>query len=264
MSRVKCWQVDAFTNRPFAGNPAAVCWLEQAAEPDWMQAVAAEMNLSETAFARRLGEDLELRWFTPHVEVDLCGHATLATAHALWTGGIVERNQPLRFHTRSGVLTCTLSGEFIELDFPALPATAVAPPPGLLEALGLETAPFVGRTRFDYLVELDSAGQVRSLCPDFRRLAEVPTRGVIVTAHSDDPRFDLISRFFAPAVGVDEDPVCGSAHCALAPYWVGKLGKQELLAYQASTRGGVLRLRLNGERVILGGQAVTVWQGELV
>ena len=263
MPRVKCWQVDAFTNRPFAGNPAAVCWLEQEAEPAWMQAVAAEMNLSETAFARRLGDGLELRWFTPTVEVDLCGHATLATAHALWSGGIVDHHEPLRFHTRSGLLTCTRNGEFIELDFPALPASDVAPAPGLLSALGVETADYVGRTRFDYLIELEAPEKVRSLRPNFRELAKVPCRGVIVTAPSDDPRFDFISRFFAPAVGVDEDPVCGSAHCSLTPYWAARLGKGELVAFQASARTGLLRLRLNGERVVLGGQAVTVWEGEL-
>ncbi|MDZ4687846.1 MAG: PhzF family phenazine biosynthesis protein [Planctomycetaceae bacterium] len=264
MPRVKCWQVDAFTDRPFGGNPAAVCWLEQAAPDDWMQSVAAEMNLSETAFARRLDEGHELRWFTPTVEVDLCGHATLATAHALWFAGIAERSEPLRFHTRSGVLTCTREGEFIELDFPALPATAVAPNEQLLDALGVEGPQFVGRAKYDYLVVLDSPEAVRSVRPDFRKLVEVPTRGVIVTARADDGRYDFHSRFFAPAVGVDEDPVCGSAHCTLAVYWAERLGKRELLAYQASTRGGVLRLRANGDRVVLGGQAVTVWQGELL
>lgn len=263
MSSIPCWQVDAFTNRPFAGNPAAVCWLEGEADPAWMQAVAAEMNLSETSFVRRRADGLELRWFTPAVEVDLCGHATLATAHALWSSELVPSDQPLRFHTKSGLLTCTREGDFIELDFPATPASEVSPPANLLDALAVPPV-FVGKSRFDYLTVFESAEAVRSLRPDFARLAQLPVRGVIATAPSDDPRFDFLSRFFAPAVGVDEDPVCGSAHCCLAPYWAARLGKTNLMAYQASARGGVLRLRLDGERVILGGQAVTVWRGQLL
>jgi PhzF family phenazine biosynthesis protein len=263
MPSIPCWQVDAFTNRPFGGNPAAICWLEAAADPGWMQSVAEEMNLSETAFVRRLPDGLELRWFTPLVEVDLCGHATLATAHALWTSGLAPLDQSLRFHTKSGLLTCTRAGDFIELDFPAMPALAVTPPDGLIAALGVEPS-FVGQSKFDYLVVLSSAEAVRNTRPDFAKLGQIQTRGVIVTARSADPQFDLISRFFAPAVGVNEDPVCGSAHCCLAPYWAEQLGKTELLAFQASNRGGILRLRLNGNRVILGGQAVTVWQGNLL
>lgn len=262
MSRVKCWQVDAFADRPFSGNPAAVCWLEEPAEPTWMQAVAAEMNLSETAFARRLDDGYELRWFTPIVEVDLCGHATLATAHALWTSGIAA-GETLRFHTRSGALSCRRANDWIELDFPATPARQATPATPLVEGLGIEPK-FVGDSKFYALVEVESAKAVRSLKPDFDKLAQAPTLGVIVTARSDDPRYDFISRFFAPALGVNEDPVCGSAHCVLAPYWAEKLGKTQLSAYQASARGGVLRLRLGGDRVTLGGQAVTVWQGELL
>ena len=262
MSRDRCWQVDAFADRPFAGNPAAVCWLEEPAEQAWMQALAAEMNLSETAFARRVGDDYELRWFTPIVEVDLCGHATLATAHALWTSGIAA-DETLRFHTRSGVLSCRRAEDWIELDFPATPARASSPSPALLAGLGVEPM-FVGDSRFYVLVEVESAEIVRSLKPDFVKLGQAPTLGVIVTARSDDPRYDFISRFFAPALGVNEDPVCGSAHCVLAPYWAEKLGKTQLSAYQASARGGVLRLRLGGDRVALGGQAVTVWEGELL
>lgn len=262
MPQVKCWQVDAFSNRPFAGNPAAICWLEDEADPGWMQSVAAEMNLSETAFARRLDDGYELRWFTPAVEVDLCGHATLAAAHALWTSGMAPAD-PLRFHTRSGLLTCSQAGEFIELDFPATPAEPMTPTGLLLEALGIEPI-MVGKSQYYTLVVVDSPETVRSLRPDFRKLAEAPTLGAIVTAPSDDARFDFISRFFAPAMGVDEDPVCGSAHCCLTPYWAERLGKTELTAFQASARGGVLRLRLNGDRVVLGGRAVTVWQGELL
>ena len=262
MAPVRCWQVDAFTDRPFGGNPAAVCWLEEAAEPAWMQSLAAEMNLSETAFVRPLSDGLELRWFTPVVEVDLCGHATLATAHALWNSGIMPPDQPLRFHTKSGLLTCQHTGEFIELDFPATPTIPAIRVDGLIAALGAQPRD-VQKSRFDYLVAFDSADIVRKLRPDFQKLGEIPCRGVIATAKSDDPQYDFISRFFAPAVGVNEDPVCGSAHCALTPYWAERLGQQELMAFQASARGGVLRLRLNGDRVILGGQAVTIWQGEL-
>lgn len=263
MPPVRCWQVDAFTNRPFAGNPAAVCWLEQEADSKWMQSVAAEMNLSETAFVRRREDGLELKWFTPMVEVDLCGHATLATAHALWSSNLVPQGIPLRFHTRSGVLTCTQDGDFIDLDFPATPATAVTIPPELSEALGAEPA-YLGKSRFDYLAAFDSAETVRNLKPDFRKLERLPVRGVIVTSAADDVRFDFISRFFAPTVGVDEDPVCGSAHCCLTPFWAERLKKSNLMAKQVSARGGELRLRLNGDRVILGGQAVTVWRGELL
>jgi PhzF family phenazine biosynthesis protein len=266
MAPVRCWQVDAFTDRPFGGNSAAVCWLEQPVPEAWMQSVAMEMNLAETAFVRRLEEGYELRWFTPEVEVDLCGHATLATAHALWSAGIAERGEPLRFHTRSGLLTARQEGEedWIELDFPAVPAASAAPPEGLLEALEVAAPVFVGKSRYDLLVQLRSAEEVRVLKPDFRKLRKVPTRGVMVTARSDDPRYDFTSRFFAPAVGIDEDPVCGSMHCCLAPFWAQQLGKQEFLAYQASARGGVLRVRVCGDRIQLSGQAVLVWQGEIV
>lgn len=263
MSSIRCWQVDAFTSRAFGGNPAAVCWLEAEADPSWMQSVASEMNLSETAFVRRVDDGLELRWFTPTVEVDLCGHATLATAHALWSADVAPRSEPLRFHTKSGLLTCTRDGDFIELDFPATPAKPVPAPEGLAEALGAEPA-FVGKSRFDLLAAFPSADVVRRLQPDFARLAEIPVRGVIVTSPADDPQFDFISRFFAPNCGVNEDPVCGSAHCCLTPYWAERLGKTELRAFQASARGGVLRLRLKDERVLLAGQAVTVWRGELL
>ena len=263
MTGVKLWQVDAFTDRRFAGNPAAVCWLDRDADAAWMQAVAAEMNLAETAFVRPAGDGLGLRWFTPTVEVDLCGHATLASAHALWEAGLADPAAPIRFATWSGVLTCSRAGDWIELDFPATPPAPVDPPPGLLDALGVRPS-FVGRSRFDYMVVLESPDAVRAVGPDFRRLAEVPTRGIIVTAAADEAGFDFVSRFFAPAVGIDEDPVCGSAHCCLTPYWSERLGKALLTARQVSARGGVLRLRPNGDRVVLAGRAVTVLRGELV
>ncbi len=263
MHRVKCWQVDAFTDRPFRGNPAAVCWLENDAPDDWMQAVAAEMNLSETAFIRRQHEGYSLRWFTPLVEVPLCGHATLASAHVLWTEQFHSLDQSIHFHTRSGVLRCNWQDGLIEMDFPATPAYAVDPPVGLLESLGVSPV-FVGKSQFDHLVVVENAQQVRSLSPNFERMKTVSTRGVMVTSRSDDSRYDFISRFFAPAVGIDEDPVTGSAHCCLGPYWADKIGKTTMTAFQASARGGVVQVRVLGDRVILGGHAVTVWQGELL
>ena len=257
-------QVDAFTDEPFKGNPAAVCLLDREVDDGWMQAVAAEMNLSETAFVRggRDGEPLGLRWFTPAAEVDLCGHATLASAHALWEEGEVPVGTPIRFATRSGVLTAAAArdGE-IQLDFPATPARPAEAPPGLVEALGVEPR-WVGRSRFDYLVEVDSEERVRGLRPDLARLRQVRARGVIVTAGASPP-FDFTSRFFGPAVGVDEDPVTGSAHCCLAPFWSERLRRAELVGFQASHRGGVVRTRLAGDRVLLGGHAVTVLRGEL-
>jgi PhzF family phenazine biosynthesis protein len=255
--------VDAFTDRPFAGNPAAVCLLDGERDAAWMQAVAAEMNLSETAFVRTLADGFELRWFTPKIEVDLCGHATLASAHALWTTGAVPQQSAIRFQTKSGALTATQAGGLIELDFPATPAVACEAPRALLEALGA-TAEVVGKTRFDLALLLADAAAVRDLDPDFRQLATVPMRGVIVTAASDDSQYDFISRFFAPAAGIDEDPVTGSAHCALGPFWSERLGKPRVVGYQASQRGGVVHVHVRGERVTLGGRAVTVARGELV
>ncbi|MEW5771962.1 MAG: PhzF family phenazine biosynthesis protein [Thermodesulfobacteriota bacterium] len=260
---VMLWQVDAFTDRPFAGNPAAVCLLDREVDPAWMQAVAAEMNLSETAFATPRGASFGLRWFTPAVEVDLCGHATLATAHVLWESGVLDPRQEAAFSTRSGALTVRrLPDGWMEMDFPALPAKEAAPPAGLLEALGVE-ARYVGRSRFDVLVEAADAAAVRGLAPDFSRLARLECRGVMVTAPSDVAGADFVSRFFAPAVGVNEDPVTGSAHCVLTPHWAAKLGKDRLDALQVSARGGRLRLALAGDRVKIAGQAVTVLRGEL-
>ncbi len=256
------FQIDAFTDRPFTGNPAAVCLLDRQRDAAWMQAVAAEMNLSETAFVRRLADGFELRWFTPKFEVDLCGHATLASAHALWSTDAVAAGDHIHFHTKSGILSAAQVGDHIELDFPATPPEPCAPPDGLLTALPSEPQ-YVGRTKFDALLLLADAAAVRTLRPDFRRLAKIPTRGVIVTAASDDPRYDFISRFFAPAAGVDEDPVTGSAHCALGPFWSQRLGKPRVVGYQASQRGGVVRVEPRGMRVTLAGQAVTVLRGSL-
>ena len=255
--------VDAFTDEPFRGNPAAVCVLGEPIADARMQLIAREMNLAETAFLHRIDGGWSLRWFTPTVEVDLCGHATLASAHVLWTCGHEPAGGTARFQTRSGWLTADQRDGWIELDFPTTPPVAETAPEGLIEALGV-SGTFVGRTRFDWFVEVAAASEVRALNPDLQRLRGVKARGTIVTASSDDPRFDFVSRFFAPASGIDEDPVTGSAHCCLTPYWAAQLGKTELTAYQASTRGGHLRLRVNGHRVILGGQAVTTWRGELM
>jgi PhzF family phenazine biosynthesis protein len=261
--------VDAFTDRAFAGNPAAVCLLSGPRDAAWMQAVAREMNLSETAFLHPEDGGQRLRWFTPAVEIELCGHATLASAHVLWETGRLDAGEPARFHTLSGLLTAErqAGAATIELDFPANPARPVEPgavPAGLLEALGAAAARFVGKSRFDYLVELDSEAAVRGLIPDFGLLRTLGVRGVIVTAQGQAGRFDFVSRFFAPGSGIDEDPVTGSAHCTLAPHWAARLGRDEMLAYQASPRGGEVRVRLAGERVKLGGQAVTVLRGELL
>ncbi len=255
-------QVDAFTSEPFAGNPAAVCVLTEEREAGWMQLVAREMNLSETAFLRPRDDDFDLRWFTPAVEVDLCGHATLAAAHVLWESGILPRSKQARFHTRSGLLTADSQGDWIEMDFPATLCAPVEPPPGLLESLHVRPL-YVGRSRFDYLLELSREEEVRNVRPDFGRLREVAARGIIVTSRSASPGFDFVSRFFAPAAGVDEDPVTGSAHCCLTPFWSDRLKRTAFTARQVSARGGVLRLRLEGDRVRIGGQAVTVLRGEL-
>lgn len=259
--------VDAFTRERFRGNPAAVCQPPPDASARWMQSVAAELNLSETAFATRLGPGRwALRWFTPRVEVDLCGHATLATAHWLWESGCEPASQSLRFETRSGPLECRCDGERfgegrIAMDFPAQPAREIPAPDGLGAALGIE-AVRVGRSRDDLLVELATAEEVRSLRPDVDALSRFPVRGVIVTARSDRADADFISRFFAPAVGIDEDPVTGSAHCTLACHWSDRLGRTDLTGFQASARGGTVGVELRGERVRLLGHAVTAWRGE--
>jgi PhzF family phenazine biosynthesis protein len=267
---IRIVQVDAFTDRAFGGNPAAICVLPQAPSDQWMRDVAREMNLSETAFLVRRhdghnGHDgYNLRWFTPAVEVDLCGHATVAAAHVLWQDGHLAEGAQARFHTRSGLLTADRRGDWIELDFPAKIAIPAEAPTDLLPALGLSEAAFVGKNAFDYLVEVDSEAAVRALSPDYSALRRLPVRGVIVTARAATPAFDFVSRFFAPGAGVDEDPVTGSAHTALGPYWARVLGKSEFLAYQASARGGVVKVRVAGDRVLLGGQAITVMTGELV
>lgn len=260
------FQVDAFADGLFRGNPAAVCLLEAFPDDDWLQNFAAEMNLSETAFLHRVSDGYALRWCTPEFEVDLCGHATLASAHVLWTEGHTQ-SDVIRFETRSGPLFAHRENDdsaqpLIRLDFPATPASAASPPDGLLEALGT-TAEHVGRSCFDYLVHVASEQVLRELRPDFSELAKVDARGIIVTARGNDDPNHFISRFFCPAAGINEDPVTGSAHCTLAPYWAVKLGRTELTGFQASRRGGTVETRIVDDRVHLLGKAVTVFRGEL-
>lgn len=255
-------QVDAFASRPFTGNPAGVCVLDGPASAEWMQLVAREMNVAETAFLYREGEQFQLRWFTPAIEVELCGHATLASAHVLFEEGRLRPGEVARFSTLSGLLTARKSGDWIEMDFPATPVSPLQPDGEDWAAIVGATPRFVGRSRFDALVEIDDETTLTGLEVDLTAIARLPFRGVIVTARSET--FDFVSRFFAPAAGIPEDPVTGSAHCALAPYWAGKLGRDELHAFQASPRGGELRLRNEGDRVILGGQALTIFRIELV
>ena len=261
--RIPIAQVDAFTDQPFSGNPAAVCLLDEPMEAGWMQKVAREMNLSETAFLLKEGALFHLRWFTPTIEVDLCGHATLAGAHMLWEWGILKPDEQARFQTKSGLLTADKKGGWIELDLPAEPEKEAPPSPALQKALGVAPK-YIGKNRFDYVVEVESEEVLRKLQPDFGLLATVPCRGVIVTSRSDSDRFDFVSRTFAPRAGINEDPVTGSAHCCLGPFWKERLGKNTFLAYQASARGGVVRVRLAGNRVQLGGKAVTVSRGKLL
>jgi predicted PhzF superfamily epimerase YddE/YHI9 len=256
-------QVDAFTSEPFKGNPAAVCVLPEERNDSWMQDVAREMNLAETAFLLPRSDGWGLRWFTPAVEVDLCGHATLASAHVLWETGVLATQETARFHTRSGLLTAVKRGDWIELDFPSTPDEPADAPPGLVESLGASPR-YVGKSIFDYLAELDSEEAVRALRPDFGVMKKIGARGVIATSRSADPGFDFVSRYFAPAFGIDEDPVTGSTHCCLAPFWSRRLGKTSFLARQISARGGVLKVELKGDRVGLGGQAVTVMRAELL
>lgn len=259
----KIVQVDSFTSRPFSGNPAGVCVLAQAADEGWMQDVANEMNVAETAFLHPESDGYRLRWFSPTVEIDLCGHATLASAHVLYETGVLERGKQARFYTRSGLLTADDEDGWIKLDFPASPPDETRAPPAFDKALDDVAFRYVGKSIFDYIVEVESEEVLRQLKPNYGLLELVPTRGVIVTARSADPQYDFVSRFFAPSVGVPEDAVTGSAHCCLAPYWAQKLGKTEMVGYQASPRGGVVKVALRGDRVLLYGQAVTVLRGEL-
>ncbi len=266
---MKIFQVDSFTDRPFKGNPAGVCLLENKQAESWMQNIAMEMNLSETAFLIKSNEGFNLRWFTPKIEVPLCGHATLASAHILWEEGILEEKKLGRFYTKSGELVCEKVDNWIEMAFPSRQVRRVETSESLMNALKL-TGREMKLYRYDgngeilYLVEVASDRIVKELSPDFERLKSEDAKAVMITARSSSKEYDFVSRFFAPSLGVDEDPVTGSAHCYLAPYWGKKLNKNELIGYQTSKRGGVVKCELRGEKVIIKGQAVTVLKGELV
>ncbi|MBU4318734.1 MAG: PhzF family phenazine biosynthesis protein [Proteobacteria bacterium] len=262
------FQVDAFTHQPFAGNPAGVCLLETEKPEAWMQGIAAEMNLSETAFLLKIKDypGFQLRWFTPTTEVSLCGHATLASAHILWEESILNKGEQAIFHTRSGILRAEKQADWIEMVFPLRKVEPIPHDPVLSKALGANprfTGRFVSDDKALYLMELESDQEVTELQPDFRMLAESDALAVMVTASSSKGDYDFVSRFFAPAVGIDEDPVTGSAHCYLAPYWADKLGKMELTGYQASKRGGIVHCKLAQNQVLLKGQAITIFRGKL-
>jgi PhzF family phenazine biosynthesis protein len=260
--KLPLFQVDAFSKVPFKGNPAVVCLLKEPQPDGWMQALAAEMNLSETAFLLPEGDGYRLRWFTPAVEVSLCGHATLASAHILFTEGLLKPEQTASFFTHSGLLTAKFKAGWIEMNFPVRQVDRCEPPADVIEALGVVPS-FVGKSRSSYLVEVENEEIVRSASPDFSKLSRSEAHGVMLTSRASSSGYDFISRFFAPRVGVNEDPVTGSAHCSLVPYWSKKMNKTSFLAYQASARGGELRLQLDGERVLIAGQAVTVFRAEM-
>ncbi len=253
--------VDAFSEAPFRGNPAAVCFLMGKKPDSWMQQLATEMNLSETAFFMQSERGYHLRWFTPTTEVELCGHATLASAHIIWETQLITPDEEIVFETLSGELKARQVNGWMELDFPAEKPEKCELPQGLVAALGCGRPLKTTRNRFDIFLEFEDEQEVISMKPDFRVLGEIEARGVVVTARSKDARYDYKCRFFGPAVGVDEDPVTGSAHCALGPYWSEILGKQELTGFQASDRGGVVQVKNAGDRVLLRGKAVTVMQG---
>ncbi|QDV84922.1 putative isomerase YddE [Stieleria magnilauensis] len=265
---IPIWQVDAFAARPFSGNPAAICLLESPRDAEWMQQVAAEMNLSETAFVVPAGppNEFRLRWFTPAVEVDLCGHATLGAAHTLIEQKRVDPSRPILFQTRSGCLSCQHDGASIRMDFPATPPSGSVDPAtvaNLEAALGI-AVDAVAKSKEDVFAVVDSEQTLRRVSPDYSRLAEIETRGVILTATSSAPGVDFVSRFFAPRCGINEDPVTGSAHCCLAPYWSERLGRTSLTGYQASPRGGFVHTQVVGDRVQLSGQAVTVMESRFL
>lgn len=263
MKPKRIFHVDAFAEAPFTGNPAAVCLLEEEAPPAWMQSIAREMNLSETAFVHREREGFRLRWFTPTVEMPLCGHATLAAAHVLWEEGSLELDAPARFFTLSGELLANRREQWVELNFPSKPVHEVAPRVGLLEALGV-SAKVVGTDGSNDLVQLATEEEVIDAAPNFALLKTVCPFGVILTAVASLPEHDFVSRYFAPSLGVDEDPVTGSSHCALGPFWQARLGRDIFVAKQVSQRGGIVRVEVLSERVLLSGKAVTILKGELL
>ncbi len=263
--KLPIFTVDAFTSEPFKGNPAAVCLLNDIIPTSLMQSIAFELNLAETAFVLKEteGDAYSLRWMTPNSEVDLCGHATLATSHILWQEGICKKDETIHYNTRSGLLKADYHEGEIGLDFPAIPQKKIEYPPELIDAIGGVQPKYVGMTKWNYLIELESEDDIINLKPNFDIMLTLPGWGTIITAKADEKRYDFVSRFFAPEKGIQEDPVTGSAHCALGPYWAGRLGKDSFIAYQASERGGILGVKVNGDRVMLAGEAVTVISGEI-
>lgn len=262
MQQPSLMYVDAFTDRPFTGNPAAVCVLTEAQPESWMASIARETNQPATVFLTPSETGYFIRWFTPSQELPLCGHGTLAAAHTLWTEGYVSSEQTITLHYQGGDLTARRNGDWIQMDFPAILNRPASAPTLLLDGLGVEPC-YVGRSSHSYLVEVGSEAEVRTLSPDIALLAQLDLANVIVTSPAANERFDFISRYFAPAHGLAEDAVTGSAHCCLAPYWATRLGKSEMVGYQASARGGTVRVTLLDDRVLLGGQAVTVMRGEV-
>jgi PhzF family phenazine biosynthesis protein len=260
---IPLYQVDSFTQEKFKGNPAGVVLLDKEADETWMQHIAAEMNLSETAFVSPAEDGYNLCWFTPVAEVDLCGHATLASAHILYETRRLAETETARFHSKSGLLTVEKKNDLLEMNFPAEPATEIPPPPVLVRALGFAPI-FTGQNRMDLLVEMVDPAMLLQLEPDFHELAQIPVRGIIITSRPHDAQYDFISRFFAPRFNINEDPVTGSAHCCLTPYWAAKLGKSTMVAYQASARSGIVFVQNLGDRVLLAGHAVTIFQADLI
>ena len=260
---MKIFHVDSFTSRPFGGNPAGVCILTHPKVDSWMLNIASEMNLPETSFIMRSAKGYNLRWFTPKTEVDLCGHGTLASAHIIWQEGLAREDEAIFFNTRSGNVTCRRQEHSIILDFPLLPEHQIDPPAGLARSLGISPVN-AWASAWDIIVEAESEEAVKQITPDYNLMLDLPMRGVIVTSRADSQEFDFVSRFFAPKIGINEDPVTGSAHCCLASYWSKRLVKNDLVARQVSRRGGVVGMHIEGERVHLIGEAVTVMKGETV
>jgi PhzF family phenazine biosynthesis protein len=259
---MKIFLINAFTDQPFTGNPAAVCFLPGPKDAEWMQKVAKEINLPTTAFIEHTNGGFSLRWFTPTTEIPLCGHGTLASAYVLWEIGYIQAEHSVSFSTKSGILTAAVKNGWIELDFPSAPDHEITAPDKLIKALGV-VPKYVGKNQLDYIVEVESEDVVKNLTPAIDSIAQLPIRGVIVTSRSSSGKFDFISRFFSPAQGIVEDAVTGSAHCCLGPYWKRRLNKDEFIAYQVSSRGGMIKVKIANNRVLLSGKAVTILKGEL-
>lgn len=261
--RIPLYQVDAFTHDLFKGNPAAVCLLDKSMKDSWLQAVAREMNLSETAFLLQQRGGYTLRWFTPKMEVDLCGHATLASSFVLFEKGLVKNGNEIKFFTRSGELKASQKNGWITLDFPRFGESAYEVPLELIHSLGIRPICAI-RSGENVIIEVASTMEVYEMKPNYLEMIKTPLHGIAVTARSDGKKYDFVSRYFAPWVGINEDPVTGSVHACLGPYWGKRLGKDKMIAYQASERGGVIKVELSGERVLLSGQAVMVFEGFLL